>query len=795
MLSSRQAAGSLTVAVLLLTAVPWDSAQATEVGSFVDDDRSRFEPYIETARTEGLVSGCNPPANDRFCPHRIVTRGEMAMMLVRSLNMPSDGGDFFNDDNGHPAEQAINSLAAAGVTSGCGEGRFCPDRSLTRGEMSSLITAGMSWALPGNTYPYLDLEQSPYGRSTKALASRGALEPCNPPVDNRLCPERAVARDEAVFSLTSALKLNPTRSAAPPVATPALGFGDAFEAIDLWDGRTPGSRNRVSLTDGGYQGSGLRVTIPKGSHYGADFKLDLTDVVGEKPDQLFFRYFLRLNPDWAPEINGKLPGFSGVYGQSGKGGYQSTPSAPGWSARMEFFGTREDDDRARLGYYVYHLGQEGRYGDGMAWNDAGKLNPGEWYCIEGEVALNHPGVADGALRAWVDGTPVFDTAGIEFRRPDEPDINIESFWFNVYYGGKPTAERDMGMIIDEVVVDTGRVGCGSGDGLTRTVTADVSGDGFDDQLTWGECPGGTCFQSSIATPSGATVPRRLGDGAWFNLDTSRLGITAADLNGDGRDDVVYHGRCERSVTCWRVHLSEGTLLSTPQDWGDGARLAPSARAVVAGDWNGDGFDDLVYEGICGSEPAPCWRAHLSSNGSLVAADWGAFPDGARESEVSSADLNGDGKEDLLYPAGCQAGTCWYGQISTGTSFGAPVNLGMTRPEELASSELFDWDGDGDDDLLTGREAEGGAHDLDVRRMGPEGLGDVTTLNQFGTPLTGVTLRRLGPGRPVEALVSRACEQAPCVDHLLSLSGRMMPVDEYARAVELPPRRSVGFYPG
>ena len=60
MLSSRQAAGSLTVAVLLLTAVPWDSAQATEVGSFVDDDRSRFEPYIETARTEGLVSGCNP---------------------------------------------------------------------------------------------------------------------------------------------------------------------------------------------------------------------------------------------------------------------------------------------------------------------------------------------------------------------------------------------------------------------------------------------------------------------------------------------------------------------------------------------------------------------------------------------------------------------------------------------------------------------------------------------------------------------------------------------------------------
>ncbi len=792
MLSSRQAARLLLAAVLLVGLVP--SAQAGNVsGSFVDDDRSRYEQFIETARAAGLVSGCNPPANDRFCPHRTVRRGEMAVMLVRALDLPPSGTDYFSDDDGHVAEAAINALAAAGATKGCGDGRFCPDRNLTRGEMASLFAGALGWALPSNTYPYSDLDDSPYGLSIKSLARRGALHPCNPPTDTRLCPDRAVTRDEAVFSLTSALELGPAPSPSTRPEAPALGFEDAFEALDLWDGRRPSSRNRVGLTESGYRGSGLRVTIPKGSHFGADFKLDLSRVVGEEPEQLFFRYYLRLDPDWAPRTSGKLPGFSGVYGQSGKGGFQSTPSAPGWSARMEFFGTKEHDPRARLGYYVYHLGQEGRYGDGMSWNEAGMLVPGDWYCIEGEVTLNRPGIGDGALRAWVDGTPVFDAAGIEFRRPDEPDIKIESFWFNVYYGGKPRAERSFGMTIDEVVVDSARVGCGSGNGTARTLTADFTGDGFDDTMTWGECPGGTCFQGRSTTYSGAGPIRRLGDGAWFSLDTGRVGLTTADLNGDGRDDVVYPGRCSGSERCWRAHLSEGATLGTPQNWGTGARFAPDARSIVAGDWNGDGFEDLVYRGLCGSAAAECWRAHLSTNGELVPADFGPVPDIAAGAEVVSADLDGDGRDDLLYSAPCQAGACWYGQASDGKTFSPAANLGMTRPDELALSEIFDFDGDGDDDLLTVSQSES-SYVLSGRRAGMDGLGDVISLDTLPGPVSGLEMRRTGSGRPAEAIVTTTCADEPCVERRLSLVDRLLPVDEYEKAVESPPLQFVGFVP-
>jgi hypothetical protein len=792
MLSSRLAAGSLIVVVLMSMGLP-PARGAGGGGTFVDDDRSRFEPYIEAVHSAGLVSGCNPPANDMFCPHRAVTRGEMAVMLARSLRFPASATDHFDDDEGHPAEKAVNALAEAGVTSGCGDRVFCPDRSLTRGEMSSLITAAMRWALPANTYPYEDLDLSPYGRSTKTLARRGALEPCNPPTDTRLCPERTVSRDEAAFSLASALEIGPTPSAGPAPRADSLEFADAFETLDLWDGRVPGSRNRLELTESGFRGAGLDVTIPKGSHFGADFRLDLAKVVGEDPEQLFFRYFLRLDPDWAPRKNGKLPGFSGVYHRSGKGGYQSTPEDPGWSARMEFFATRDDDPRARLGYYVYHLGQEGRYGDGMSWNEAGKLNPGEWYCIEGEVALNHAGVADGALRAWVDGTPAFDVAGIQFRRPDEPDIRIESFWFNVYYGGKPRAERSMGMTIDEVVVDSSRIGCGAGNGLDRTITADVTGDGYDDELSWGECAGGTCFRARTTTLSAPTVTKRLGDGAWFSLDTMRLGMAAGDLNADGRDDIVYYGRCEGSVSCWRVHLSEGRAMGTPQNWGDGARFASSTRELVVGDWNGDGSDDLVYQGACGNEGRLCWRAHLNTHAGFRPEGWGEPETETMAKSPVAADLNGDGFDDLLFPAACGEATCWYAQLSTGSVFAPRVNLGLALSEEIEGGRPFDFDGDGDDDLVGILTTEHG-QELMVRRAGPDGLGDASTVVGFDRPVSHVALRRLGPGRPVQAVITTTCDDSPCVERYVSLSGSLLAEEIYEHTVRSLPRRHLGFFP-
>ena len=53
--------------------------------SFVDDDSSVFAGDIERLAAAGITRGCNPPANDRYCPGDPVTRGQMAAFLNRAL--------------------------------------------------------------------------------------------------------------------------------------------------------------------------------------------------------------------------------------------------------------------------------------------------------------------------------------------------------------------------------------------------------------------------------------------------------------------------------------------------------------------------------------------------------------------------------------------------------------------------------------------------------------------------------------------------------------------------------------
>jgi hypothetical protein len=756
---------SLLALVLTLALIPQPPpAAAADSDSFVDDNNSLYQPFIETARAQGLLTGCNPPDNDRVCPHDLVDRGTMAIMLARAIKTPGAGETPFTDLKGHRAEGAVGALTAAGVQMGCDEDRFCPDRPITRGEMATLIARTLNWETTTNTNGYTDVDGSPFGPALVSLASQGGLLACNAPLNTRLCPESTVRREEAALALISALGLEPIDIASEEPGSSRISFDDAFDDLALWDGRSPSSRNRVRLTSAGFRGKGLRVAIPKGSHFGADFHLRLKEAANEETDSLYFRYFLKLDSDWETSVSGKLPGFSGVYGRSGKGGYQSRGSDPGWSARLMFTPARGNDDRVRLGYYVYHLGQETRYGDGMLWNEAGRLRPGQWYCLEGEILLNSLGIADGALRGWVDGTPALDLSGLEFRRPSEPQIKIDSFWFNVYYGGKPTAPKDLGLTIDEVVVDTQRVGCGAGGGTNRTSVGDFNGSGYLDRVWWDACPGGTCFWVEQKSISGTTLTKHQGGGTWFTLETHRVGLMTGDFDGNGLADIVYPGLCDKSVRCWRVHTADDGM-ETGQDWGDGAWFAESAKTVAVGDWNGDGRDDLAYEGLCGDDAEPCWRVHLSTGSKFASpSSWGDPPKGVRS--LMSADIDGDGRDDIVYQAPCDEDRCWYTQLARDGSFTEPIRLGLA--EETADNlQWIDFDGDGAADLVAWAQEEEQST-IAVRFMEPRGLGSSVPVAQLDGQIQSVTLRRVDLA--VQALVEVACEDSDgCVEYMAASS--------------------------
>jgi hypothetical protein len=51
----------------------------------VDDEGHILEGAINRLAEAGITKGCNPPVNNRFCPHNLLTRAETATFLTRAL--------------------------------------------------------------------------------------------------------------------------------------------------------------------------------------------------------------------------------------------------------------------------------------------------------------------------------------------------------------------------------------------------------------------------------------------------------------------------------------------------------------------------------------------------------------------------------------------------------------------------------------------------------------------------------------------------------------------------------------
>ena len=106
-------------------------------GNYFDDLLgSTFRNDIAWLAEQGITKGCAP---GRYCPDASVTRGEMATFLARAVDLPATSTDYFSDDNGTTHEPNINRIAAAGITKGCTPTTYCPNANVTRGQMAAFL--------------------------------------------------------------------------------------------------------------------------------------------------------------------------------------------------------------------------------------------------------------------------------------------------------------------------------------------------------------------------------------------------------------------------------------------------------------------------------------------------------------------------------------------------------------------------------------------------------------------------------------------------------------------------------
>ncbi|HEY4228668.1 MAG TPA: S-layer homology domain-containing protein [Thermoanaerobaculia bacterium] len=65
----------------------------------------------------------------------------------RTVSPPPDSPTFTDVPADHLFYQYIEALSASGITAGCGDGKFCPDAPLTRGQMAVFLSfaLGLHW--------------------------------------------------------------------------------------------------------------------------------------------------------------------------------------------------------------------------------------------------------------------------------------------------------------------------------------------------------------------------------------------------------------------------------------------------------------------------------------------------------------------------------------------------------------------------------------------------------------------------------------------------------------------------
>jgi hypothetical protein len=176
---------------------------------FSDVGASVFSSDIQWIADRGITKGCNPPANTRFCPNDYVTRGQMAAFITRALGLANPGtGNYFVDTAASVFKTDIDKIRVAGVTKGCNpptNNKYCPDKRVTRGQMAAFMARAFGLNNSGSGNYFKDTADSVFKTDIDKIRVAGITTGCNPPANTLFCPSEYVTRGQMAAFLHRAL--------------------------------------------------------------------------------------------------------------------------------------------------------------------------------------------------------------------------------------------------------------------------------------------------------------------------------------------------------------------------------------------------------------------------------------------------------------------------------------------------------------------------------------------------------------------------------------------------------------
>jgi uncharacterized protein (TIGR03437 family) len=228
----------------------------------------------------------------------------------------------------------------------------------------------------------------------------------------------------------------------------------------------------------------------------------------------------------------------------------------------------------------------------------------------------------------------------------------------------------------------GAVAYHAGQEPTALAIADLNGDGKADVVAADDNGLDVLLGTGDGTLGGATT---------FSAPGTLTSVAVADFNRDGKPDVAA---AQAGGVALFLGKGNGTLQT--------ARTidVPNALGAVAGDFNGDGTPDLAVSVGPADFQTPGSIAVLlgKGDGTFQSARYLALPGPLVSTALAVADLNGDGRLDLVtgVVGGSRSAIAILLGIGDGT-FQSPVQVSSnTAPPSISIADL---DGDGKPDLL------------------------------------------------------------------------------------------------
>ena len=95
-----------------------------------------YNNAISTMANAGILDGYE---DGSFHPNGYITRAEFATIAVRFFDLSYQGEDLFPDIGDHWAQDYINQAADAGIIEGYPDGTFGPQKQITRAEAVTMV--------------------------------------------------------------------------------------------------------------------------------------------------------------------------------------------------------------------------------------------------------------------------------------------------------------------------------------------------------------------------------------------------------------------------------------------------------------------------------------------------------------------------------------------------------------------------------------------------------------------------------------------------------------------------------